>query len=101
MSIDGRIPLRGEVLQYADMIEMAVGQHDRAWACALAEAVRSSRLDQGFRAEQTGIDEHPAAITGIRFADQNDVDDGEPAIAKVRRDLTDGIVLGFCIGAGT
>ncbi|GMA75319.1 hypothetical protein GCM10025880_17360 [Methylorubrum aminovorans] len=62
VGVDGDVPLLRQILQHADMVEMAVGQDDGRRPGALAEAGGGGVADRRLRARNAGIDEDPVAI---------------------------------------
>ena len=78
---------------------MAVGHDDRGRTRAFTEPFRGGLPDQCAAAENTGVDENPAAIAGAGRTEVHDVDDRVSLVGEVGRDLMDVVVVVFS-GAG-
>jgi hypothetical protein len=84
-----------------DVVEMAVRHHDGRGPRMRAEALGRRGLDLRRGAVKSCVDEHPAAVAGVRRADEHDVDDHQPEISEAVRDLAHVFVVdGFVRACG-
>jgi hypothetical protein len=91
--VHGHVPLVRERVHGADVIEVAVREHDRGRARALAEHARGGALDLGRRSGQPAVDERPASIGGAGRPDEAHVGDPIEQIGELRRDVLRGVAV--------
>ena len=97
MGIDRYVPVFGERLQRADVIEMTMRQDDGGGPAASTETSLRGRADVRGGGRQSRIDQRPAAIAGSRRPNEHHVDDRDLPIGDVSRDLA-GLVVASPIG---
>ena len=96
MRIDRYVPLSGEVFQAPDMIEVPMSQHDSEWLRRWPEPFAGRALDQSLGAKHSCIDQNP--FRSARNPVENDVDNQQPAVGKIRGDLQRPVVPCLVIG---
>ena len=104
MRVDRRLPELCEVFKHADVVEVTVRQDDGRRTGVGAEPLLCRPGDEPHRAEHAGVDQHRVAVARMRPAVEGHVDDAEPPVGQVRRDLARAVIpcrVGFrIVGAG-
>ena len=92
MGVDRGVPLFRQILKRSDVVEMAVGHDDGGGTGVGAEAFFGGSLDQALGSGDAGVHQHPLPVTGAGAAEEDHVDDTQPAIGQIGSDLVGPVI---------